>query len=163
MKLCPNMLPTLDVALKQAEPLDFTAPFTTHINTIYQEDPKKYSDQISTLNSLRSAALSPEKNHKGRDALFSYCYQLELVQNRFPLNDHNLTIHFVWFDAFSQIKVSQTSVAFEKASVIFNLAALCCNPIVNKSFHRFCLRHVSGRHQVCLQLLSSGCWSIPIR
>lgn len=49
--------------------------------------------------------------------------QLELLDLRFPIDEQHVKIQFNWYDAFSFKKISQYSVAFEKASVVFNIAA----------------------------------------
>jgi BRO1-like domain len=42
---------------------------------------------------------------------------------RFPIDEDHIKLQFHWYDAFSFKKVTQHSIAFEKASVIFNFAA----------------------------------------
>ncbi|GAA5988730.1 hypothetical protein JCM5350_001999 [Sporobolomyces pararoseus] len=54
-----------------------------------------------------------------RDLLYKYFGQLELLELRFP----ELRVPFPWSDAFTHVKISQQSLAYEKASVIFNIGA----------------------------------------
>ncbi|KAJ3334964.1 bck1-like resistance to osmotic shock [Kappamyces sp. JEL0680] len=67
----------------------------------------------------------------GRDIIYRYFGQLELLVLRFPLGEEGLKVAFEWMDAFTGKKVSQTSVAFEKvrrvdlASVLFNMGSVC--------------------------------------
>ncbi|KAF8460414.1 BRO1-like domain-containing protein [Kalaharituber pfeilii] len=64
----------------------------------------------------------------GRDLLFRYYGQLELLDLRFPIDENHIKISFKWYDAFTHKPTSQHSLAFEKASVIFNIsAALSCH------------------------------------
>jgi hypothetical protein len=42
---------------------------------------------------------------------------------RFPIDENHVRISFVWHDAFSKKPISQYSLAYEKASIIFNIAA----------------------------------------
>jgi tyrosine-protein phosphatase non-receptor type 23 len=54
-----------------------------------------------------------------RDLLYRYFGQLELVELRFP----EIRVTFPWRDAFTNKQITQTSIAYEKASVIFLIAA----------------------------------------
>jgi tyrosine-protein phosphatase non-receptor type 23 len=54
-----------------------------------------------------------------RDLLYKYFGQLELVELRFP----EIRVNFPWRDAFTSKQITQTSIAYEKASVIFLIAA----------------------------------------
>jgi BRO1-like domain len=63
------------------------------------------------------------KDTTGRDLLYRYYGQLELLDLRFPIDENHVRISFVWYDAFSKKSISQYSLAYEKASVIFNIAA----------------------------------------
>jgi hypothetical protein len=56
---------------------------------------------------------------KGRDLLYKYFGQLELLELRFS----EIKVSFPWRDAFTSKLTTQTSLAFEKASIIFLLAA----------------------------------------
>jgi hypothetical protein len=82
----------------------------------------------------------------GRDLLYRYYGQLELLDLRFPVDEQHIKIAFTWyaisslrpasvltapthrFDAFTHKSTAQYSLAFEKASIIFNISAvLSCN------------------------------------
>jgi hypothetical protein len=54
-----------------------------------------------------------------RDLLYKYFGQLELLELRFP----EIRVNFPWKDAFTAKTIVQTSLAYEKASIIFNIAA----------------------------------------
>jgi tyrosine-protein phosphatase non-receptor type 23 len=54
-----------------------------------------------------------------RDLLYKYFGQLELLELRFP----EIRVNFPWRDAFTTKLTTQTSIAFEKASIIFQIAA----------------------------------------
>lgn len=55
----------------------------------------------------------------GRDLLYKYFGQLELLELRFA----ELRVAFPWRDAFTNKLTTQNSIAFEKASIIFQIAA----------------------------------------
>ena len=60
-------------------------------------------------------------NHvsEARDLLYKYFGQLELLELRFA----EIRVNFPWHDAFTNKLTTQTSLAFEKASIIFQIAA----------------------------------------
>jgi hypothetical protein len=75
------------------------------------------------LQRLRQDTRGAGKDTTGRDLLYRYYGQLELLDLRFPIDENNVRISFVWYDAFSKKPISQYSLAYEKASIIFNIAA----------------------------------------
>ncbi|CAL1710206.1 unnamed protein product [Somion occarium] len=54
-----------------------------------------------------------------RDLLYKYFGQLELLELRFA----EIRVNFAWRDAFTNKLITQTSIAYEKASIIFQIAA----------------------------------------
>ncbi|KIO21861.1 hypothetical protein M407DRAFT_28572, partial [Tulasnella calospora MUT 4182] len=56
---------------------------------------------------------------KARDLLYKYFGQLELLELRFS----EIRVQFPWHDAFTTKVTTQTSLAFEKASIIFQIAS----------------------------------------
>lgn len=54
-----------------------------------------------------------------RDLLYKYFGQLELLELRFP----EIRVNFPWRDAFTDKLITQTSIAYEKASVLFQIAS----------------------------------------
>lgn len=60
----------------------------------------------------------------GRDLLYRYYGQLELLDLRFPVDENHIKISFTWLDAFTHKPISQYSLAYEKASIIFNISAV---------------------------------------
>ncbi|KAI9019756.1 BRO1-like domain-containing protein [Hyaloraphidium curvatum] len=117
--------PMLHVPTKRTDDTDFTFAFRSYIQQVYQEDPDKYVQEIASLNRLRQDIRGAGKDLTGRDILYRYYGQLELLDLRFPIDEKHVKVVFSWYDAFSGTKVSQHSVAYEKACVIFNLAATC--------------------------------------
>ncbi|KAF6197785.1 hypothetical protein GE061_008751, partial [Apolygus lucorum] len=66
----------------------------------------------------------PHRDSSGLSLLFQYYNQLYFVERRFFPPDRTLPIYFEWFDSLTGVPSSQRTVAFEKACVLFNLAAL---------------------------------------
>ena len=62
----------------------------------------------------------------GMAALAAYYKQMASLETRFPIDDERgVKMAFCWQDAFKPRKKGpQYSVAFERASILFNLAAL---------------------------------------
>ncbi|ORY47104.1 BRO1-domain-containing protein, partial [Neocallimastix californiae] len=127
MESINQQAPMLSVPLKITDEVDFTEAFRKYIEEQYQEDPDNYSNEIAILNRLRQDIRGVGKDMTGRDILYRYYGQLELLDLRFPLDEKHVKVHFTWYDAFSEEGISQYSGAYEKACVIFNIAAILSN------------------------------------
>ncbi|KAI0396300.1 BRO1-like domain-containing protein [Xylariaceae sp. FL0594] len=124
--------PMLSVPLKATNEIDWIAPLKTYIRDTYGDDPERYAEECATLNRLRQDMRGSGKDSTaGRDLLYRYYGQLELLDLRFPVDEKHIKISFTWCDAFTQKPTSQYSLAFEKASIIFNISAvLSCHAAV---------------------------------
>ncbi|KAI9003605.1 BRO1-like domain-containing protein [Gaertneriomyces semiglobifer] len=116
--------PMLHPPTKKTDDVDFASSFRAYIATVYQDDPDKYTQEIGTLNRFRQDTRGAGKDLTGRDILYRYYGQLELLDLRFPVDEKHVKVLFTWYDAFSQKSISQHSVAYEKACTIFNIAAV---------------------------------------
>lgn len=146
----------LSSPLKQTNEIDWIRPLKDYIRQSYGEDPERYHQECATLNRLRQDMRGAGKDSAtGRDLLYRYYGQLELLDLRFPVDENHIKISFTWygpaviplhvflgcevksgwfpanklrndtrFDAFTQKPTSQYSLAFEKASIIFNISAV---------------------------------------
>ncbi|KAI9333947.1 BRO1-like domain-containing protein [Zopfochytrium polystomum] len=117
--------PILHPALKRTDEVDFGPAFRAYISSAYHDDPDKYATEIGTLNRLRQDTRGAGADVTGRDILYRYYGQLELLDLRFPIDEKHVKILFTWYDSFSGKSVAQHSIAYEKASIIFNIAATC--------------------------------------
>ncbi|ORX45928.1 BRO1-domain-containing protein [Piromyces finnis] len=124
MEAFNQQIPMLSIPLKVTEETDFTSAFKSYIMEHYQEDPENYLNEISILNRLRQDITGVGKDMTGRDILYRYYGQLELLDLRFPLDEKHVKVPFTWYDAFTGEGVRQYSGAYEKACVIFNIAAI---------------------------------------
>ncbi|KAL9098996.1 MAG: hypothetical protein Q9163_005440 [Psora crenata] len=115
--------------LKQTNDIDWIQPLKSYIRQTYGDDPERYAEECNTLNRLRQDMRGAGKDSTaGRDLLYRYYGQLELLDLRFPVDENHIKISFTWFDAFTHQPTSQYSLAYEKASIIFNIsAALSCH------------------------------------
>ncbi|CAJ0873084.1 684_t:CDS:2, partial [Entrophospora sp. SA101] len=118
-----NQSPTIYVLIKRTDEVDWATPLKKYIQTTYQEDPEKYADEANAIHRLRQDMRGAGKDVTGRDLLYRYYGQLELLDLRFPIDENHIKIPFTWYDAFTHKATSQHSLAYEKACTIFNIAA----------------------------------------
>ncbi|KAI5463070.1 BRO1-like domain-containing protein [Mariannaea sp. PMI_226] len=117
--------PMISVPLKATNEIDWVAPLKGYIRDTYGDDPERYAEECATLNRLRQDMRGAGKDSTaGRDMLYRYYGQLELLDLRFPVDEQHIKIAFTWFDAFTHKSTAQYSLAFEKASIIFNISAI---------------------------------------
>uniref|UniRef100_A0A146KSC6 Rhophilin-2 n=1 Tax=Lygus hesperus TaxID=30085 RepID=A0A146KSC6_LYGHE len=118
------VMPMIPLGLKETKEIDFAEPFKDFILEHYSEEGNKYTKAIADFMELRQAMRCPYRDSSGLSLLFQYYNQLYFVERRFFPPDRTLPIYFEWFDSLTGVPSSQRTVAFEKACVLFNLAAL---------------------------------------
>ena len=94
-----NMLqsPTICCPLKQTSEVDWIQPLKAYIRQTYGDDPERYADECSTLNRLRQDMRGAGKESAaGRDLLYRYYGQLELLDLRVPVDENHIKISFTW-------------------------------------------------------------------
>ena len=137
------------VPLKATNEIDWVAPLKGYIRDTYGDDPERYAEECATLNRLRQDMRGAGKEStSGRDMLYRYYGQLEFAGSALPGRRaaHQNLLHMVRslsrklilsldrpstnhclcrrFDAFTHKPTAQYSLAFEKASIIFNISAV---------------------------------------
>ncbi|PSN69203.1 BRO1-domain-containing protein [Corynespora cassiicola Philippines] len=131
-----TQVPMISVPLKQTNEIDWIAPLKGYIRSTYGDDPERYAEECATLNRLRQDMRGAGKDSAaGRDLLYRYYGQLELLDLRFPVDENHIKISFTWFDAFTHKPTSQYSLAYEKASIIFNISAVLSCHAANQNRH----------------------------
>lgn len=129
-------VPMISCPLKQTNEIDWVAPIKHHIRSAYGDDPERYNEECAQLNRLRQDMRGAGKDSAaGRDLLYRYYGQLELLDLRFPVDENHIKISFTWFDAFTHKPTSQYSLAYEKASIIFNISAVLSCHAANQNRH----------------------------
>lgn len=129
-------IPMISSPLKQTNEIDWIAPLKHHIRSSYGDDPERYTEECAQLNRLRQDMRGAGKDSAaGRDLLYRYYGQLELLDLRFPVDENHIKISFTWFDAFTHKPTSQYSLAYEKASIIFNISAVLSCHAANQNRH----------------------------
>ena len=83
--------------LKQTNEIDWVAPLKDYIRNNYGDDPERYAGECATLNRLRQDMRGAGKDSAaGRDLLYRYYGQLELLDLRFPVDENHIKISFTW-------------------------------------------------------------------
>ncbi len=120
--------PLISIPLKVTHESDWKHPLRSYISQIYGSY-HDFDNQITLFDKLRQDMRGAGKDETGRDLLYRYYGQLELLDLRIPLgvnesNAHYVKMTFTWSDCLSGEFSTQQSVAFEKANVLFNLGAI---------------------------------------
>ncbi|KAI5088588.1 rhophilin-2 [Silurus meridionalis] len=119
-----TIIPLIPLGLKETKDVDFSVPFKDFILEHYSEDGTSYQDEIDDLMDLRKACRTPSRNDAGIELLASYFSQLSLLEGRFFSPNRHMGIFFTWYDSFTGVPVCQQNISLEKASILFNMAAL---------------------------------------
>ena len=112
--------PTLSVPLKTTTEIDWITPLKKYIRATSAPlpshdpnhlvnrdtyrcfdcrygDPERYNEECATLNRLRQDMRGAGRDSaSGRDLLYRYYGQLELLDLRFPIDENHIKISFTW-------------------------------------------------------------------
>ncbi|XP_076011675.1 rhophilin-2 isoform X2 [Genypterus blacodes] len=116
-------IPLIALGLKETKDVDFSAPFKDFILEHYSEE-NTFEDQIADLMDLRQACRTPSRSEAGVELLAKYFGHLPLLESRFFSSTRLAGIFFTWYDSFTGVPVCQQNLSLEKASILFNMAAL---------------------------------------
>ncbi|KAF8655014.1 hypothetical protein AX16_003285 [Volvariella volvacea WC 439] len=112
--------PMISIPKKSTDEVDWTTPIRTLIAQSYGENPENYANECNQLTRCRQDAVRGAGSEvTARDLLYKYFGQLELLELRFS----EIRVNFPWRDAFTNKLTTQSSIAFEKASILFQIAA----------------------------------------
>ena len=90
-------IPMISVPLKATNEIDWVHPLKHYIQHTYGDDPERYAEECATLNRLRQDMRGAGKDSTaGRDLLYRYYGQLELLDLRFPVDEQHIKISFTW-------------------------------------------------------------------
>jgi hypothetical protein len=93
-----TQIPMISVPLKQTSEIDWITPLKQYIRATYGDDPERYNEECGTLNRLRQDMRGAGKDSAaGRDLLYRYYGQLELLDLRFPVDENHIKISFTWY------------------------------------------------------------------
>lgn len=88
--------PFLRISCKKTEEIDWVHPLKHYIAATYQDEPEKYSEELTMFNRLRQDMRGAGLDLTGRDLLYRYYGQLDLLELRFPVDENNIRISFTW-------------------------------------------------------------------
>ncbi|KAJ4947167.1 hypothetical protein JOQ06_009207 [Pogonophryne albipinna] len=117
-------IPLIALGLKETKDIDFSTFFKDFILEHYSEDGKCFEDEIAELMDLRQACRTPSRDEAGVELLAKYSSHLPLMESRFFSPSRQTGIFFTWYDSFTGVPVCQQNLSLEKASILFNMAAL---------------------------------------
>ncbi|KAM9923978.1 hypothetical protein OXX59_004859 [Metschnikowia pulcherrima] len=118
----------LTAPYKTTEELNWAKPLNSYLLSVYgnttdfQDDLAKFTDLRKNIQD----ATSGSENAANVETFLNYYSKLELVDLRVPMAIVNKRkpVKFTWTDAFSpSAEHTQSALAFEKASILFNLGA----------------------------------------
>lgn len=97
--------PMISCPLKQTNEIDWILPLKDYIRQTYGDDPERYAEECTTLNRLRQDMRGAGKDSAaGRDLLYRYYGQLELLDLRFPVDENHIKISFTWYQPAVHLK-----------------------------------------------------------
>ncbi|XP_054468938.1 rhophilin-2 [Anoplopoma fimbria] len=117
-------IPLIALGLKETKEIDFSTLFKDFILEHYSEDGNSFEDEIADLMDLRQACRTPSRDEAGVELLAKYSSHLPLMESRFFPPTRQTGIFFTWYDSFTGVPVCQQNLSLEKASILFNMAAL---------------------------------------
>ncbi|GEQ72311.1 hypothetical protein JCM33374_g5998 [Metschnikowia sp. JCM 33374] len=124
----------LSAPSKASDEVNWTKPLNNYLLSVYGNT-TEFQDDLARFTELRKSVQGAADNVKTVEFCLDYYSQLELLDLRVPLSSVNKRkpVKFTWYDAFApEIEHTQTSVAFEKASVLFNLGSALMKAAASK-------------------------------
>lgn len=91
----------ISVPLKRTDEVDWVSPLRRYIAVSYQDDPEKYAEETGTIHRLRQDMRGAGNDITGRDVLYRYFGQLEILDLRFPVDEAHIKIGFLWYVSFA--------------------------------------------------------------
>ncbi|KAF8624736.1 hypothetical protein AX17_007067 [Amanita inopinata Kibby_2008] len=112
--------PMIAIPKKSTDEVDWTTSIRTLVSQSYGENPDNYASECTSLQRCRQDAVrGAGSDTTARDLLYKYFGQLELLELRFS----EIRVNFPWHDAFTNKLTTQSSIAYEKASILFQIAS----------------------------------------
>ena len=89
--------PLLHIPTRRTEEVDFATPMKSYIRLHYEQEPEKFKSELAQLHRLRQDVRGAGKDLTGRDILYRYYGQLELLDLRFPIDENHVKVSFTWY------------------------------------------------------------------
>ncbi|KAL9974981.1 hypothetical protein ACROYT_G012093 [Oculina patagonica] len=122
-----HQIPLIAVGLRETKELVFKPQFKDFILEHYSDSPENYEKELELFENLRKEAVcKANRDETGIHALFSYYNQLYFVEKKFfpKGKGYIMPVYFHWYDTTTGLPKVQRSVAFEKASILFNIGSI---------------------------------------
>lgn len=117
----------IPVSFKCTAKFDIATPLNGYLESKYgKTEAGRHAEAVSALQTMRNDVASVQSANEGcREVLARYLHALDGAAAKFPVSETSVRIPFVWTDTLKPSRqVSLFSWAYERASVLFNLAAL---------------------------------------
>eukprot|EP00040_Diaphanoeca_grandis_P015692 m.80391 g.80391 ORF g.80391 m.80391 type:complete len:650 (+) comp25307_c1_seq1:268-2217(+) len=119
-----SAFPLLAISPKDSAHLDLAFNLAKFIEMHYHEQPSKFDKEINTLQTAREGMRNASCSEQGKADILAYHSFLQQAEHRFFQEDKCLDTVFTWYDVFEGHPVTKKSLKLEKASVLFNAAAI---------------------------------------
>uniref|UniRef100_A0A671RFS8 Rhophilin-2 n=1 Tax=Sinocyclocheilus anshuiensis TaxID=1608454 RepID=A0A671RFS8_9TELE len=117
-----SSIPLIPLGLKETKDVDFSVALKV---SFFHSAPSMFTSDIRpSVRWLLRACRTPSRNPSGVDLLANYFSQLSFLETRFFSPTRQIGIFFTWYDSFTGVPVCQQNISLEKASMLFNMAAL---------------------------------------
>jgi hypothetical protein len=103
--------PLLHVPTRKTDEAEFSTGLRAYIRSHYEQDGDSFGKEISTLSRLRQDVRGAGKDVTGRDILYRYYGQLELLDLRFPIDESHVRVLFTWYASQLHELLAQTCLA----------------------------------------------------
>lgn len=118
----------ISTKLRNTDNVDWATALKNYLARIYGSF-TDFTNEVKIINKLRldlNASTNDSSNRSFlKDLYYKYYGQLELLDLRLPVQEDGVRVKFRWYDAYDpSTHHTQYSLAFEKASILFNLASL---------------------------------------
>ncbi len=88
--------PLLQIPTRRTEECEWSSSIKEYIKEQYEQEPNKFKSEIQTIHRLRQDVRGAGKDVTGRDILYRYYGQLELLDLRFPIDEKHVKVLFTW-------------------------------------------------------------------
>jgi len=118
----------ISTKLRTTDNVDWATALKNYLARIYGSF-TDFTNETNIINKLRldlnTSTIDSSNRLFLKDLYYKYYGQLELLDLRLPVCEDGVRVKFRWYDAYDpSTHHTQYSLAFEKASILFNLGAL---------------------------------------
>ncbi|KAI1434936.1 BRO1-like domain-containing protein [Xylaria sp. CBS 124048] len=120
-----NVNGILAIPFRKGAQLSLSTAIKQYISTKYDQHPDMFRQDLETIDSLRKEAVTVREPHpSGVKKLQAYAAHLVWISGKFPID---IGADFTWYPSFGynvDQPVVRNNIQFERANIVFNLAAL---------------------------------------